>query len=419
MFPYRRLYYMKKIEMMDHRQAQKIILNQQIPLLREPLLVPLSEALGRFLAEPILSIADSPPFNKSAMDGFAVTAEDNLARTRIIIQETIAAGDVPKLPVRKGYAARIMTGAMMPEQADLVLRVEFASEPVRSIGISEAAETTEVLKPEIGTNIIMQGENTQKGSVILDKKRLNSRDIGILAASGIGRVAVYRKLKVAAAATGSELTEPGTQLKAGGIYNSNSYQLGAQLQEMGCEHIPLGIIPDTLEAHTEALGRGLEEADILIVTGGVSMGDFDFVPEVLRKLGEEVLIHGLRIKPGKPVLFCRKGNTLVFGMPGNPVSSYVLFDVLVKPLIYALNGLEYSPVSISGTLADQVERRDAERHEFRPARIRLREGVLVVEPLTYHGSSHLNGLRYAEGLFQIPAGIKTLEKGAVVDVRLF
>ncbi len=188
---------------------------------------------------------------------------------------------------------------------------------------------------------------------------------------------------------------------------------------MGCEHIPFGIIPDTIEAHEEFLGRGLEEADILIVTGGVSMGDFDYVPETLRNLGTEVLIHGLRIKPGKPLLFGRKGSKLVFGMPGNPVSSYVLFDVLVKPLIYQLNGLEYSPLLIPGELTDSVDRRDTERHEFRPVRLSRIKGLVKVEPLSYHGSAHLNGLRYADGLIQIPSGIKMLEKGAIVDVRLF
>ncbi|NQT58809.1 MAG: molybdopterin molybdotransferase MoeA [Bacteroidetes bacterium] len=403
---------MKKIDMMDHHQAEKIILSQNKLLNNDTELVSLTDALGRYLVEPVLSIVDSPPFNKSAMDGFAVAAGDNLVGTRLIIQETVAAGDVPKLSIRKGYATRIMTGAMIPEDSERVIRVEFTTE---SNGI------VVIVKPEMqnASNIILQGENTQTGSVILDKKRLNSRDAGILAASGIGSVTVYRKLKVATVTTGSELAEPGTGLKPGYIYNSNSYQLGAQLQEMGCEHIPLGIIPDTLEAHEEYLGRGLEEADILIVTGGVSMGDFDYVPETLRKLGTEVLIHGLRIKPGKPLLFGRKDDTLVFGMPGNPVSSYVLFEVLVKPLIYVLNGLEYAPISISGELTDQVGRHDIERHEFRPARIRRVKGMIMVEPLTYHGSSHLNGLRYADGLFQIPTGIKTLDKGAIVDVRLF
>lgn len=399
---------MKKIAMMDHHKAEKIILNQNIPLGTET--VSLIDALGRYLVEPILSIVDSPPFDKSAMDGFAIAAEDNCTGCRLVIQETIAAGDVPKLPVRKGYATRIMTGAMISKESGLIVRVEFTR---------EEGSVVEIVTPEKGTNIILQGENTQAGSVILDKKRLDSRDLGILAASGIGSISVYRKLKVATVTTGSELAEPGTELKPGYIYNSNSYQLGAQLSEMGCEHIPLGIIPDTLEAHEEFLGRGLKEADILIVTGGVSMGDFDYVPETLRKLGTEVVIHGLRIKPGKPLLFGRKDDTLVFGMPGNPVSSYVLFDVLVKPLICVLNGLEYNPISISGELTDQVGRRDTERHEFRPARIRRINGKVMVEPLAYHGSSHLNGLRYADGLFQIPSGIKTLNKGAIVDVRLF
>lgn len=411
---------MKKIEMMDYHQAEKIILSQMLPLEPDSAPVSLAKSLGRFLTAPILSIVDSPPFSKSAMDGFAIAVdEDNLTGTRLIIQETVAAGDVPKLPVKKGYAARIMTGAMIPECTGSVIRVEFTREISKTDATGVTHAMVEIIKPEKGSNIILQGENTRKGSVILDKKRINSQDIGILAASGIGTVSVYRKLKVATVATGSELVEPGTQLKPGEIYNSNSHQLGAQLQETGCEHLPLGIIPDTVEAHEEYLGRGLEAADVLIVTGGVSMGDYDYVPETLRSLGTDVLIHGLRIKPGKPLLFGRKNNTLVFGMPGNPVSSYILYDVLVKPLIYALNGLAYSPVSITGELTDQVGRRSVERHEFRPAMIKRVKRVIMVKPLTYHGSSHLNALQYADGLIQIPAGIKTLDRGAVVDVRLF
>ncbi len=185
---------MKKIAMIDHYQAEKIILNQKIPLVTET--VSLVEALGRYLAEPILSPMDSPPFDKSAMDGFAITAEDNRTGCQLEIQETVAAGDVPIMPVRKGCAARIMTGAMIPDGSRLVSRVEFTR---------EKGNTVEIITPEKGTNIILQGENTRAGSVILDKKRLDSRDAGIMAASGVCSVTVNRKLRVANVTTGSEL----------------------------------------------------------------------------------------------------------------------------------------------------------------------------------------------------------------------
>lgn len=411
---------MKHIAMMNHREAERIIQNQSIPVKTEQ--IELSEALGRYLSESVVSPIDSPPFSKAAMDGFAVfDGESNTPGTRWKVLETIAAGDVPEKKLRKGFCARIMTGAMVPEGTGRIHRIEYTrtyAASDKNAGNTAAGEIVEVITAEKGSNLIMKGENTHAGAVILNPTRLQAKEIGILAASGTGMISVNRRLTVATVTTGSELREPGEPLASGQIYNSNKYQLGAQIEECGCKLNSLGTVADSAEAHREYLEMGLNGSDILIITGGVSMGDFDLVPGVLEELGADILFHGLKIKPGKPLLFGRKSNTLVFGMPGNPVSSFVLFEIYVKPLIYSLNRIPYQPRLLNAELSESISRRDVERHEFRPVSLRNVKGETFVDPLQYHGSAHLNGLRDADGLMEIPSGITGYEKGAKIAVRL-
>ena len=365
--------------------------------------VPISEALGRVLAEAVRARVDSPPFSKAAMDGYALRASDGSERFQIL--EMIAAGDVPKNKIGPGQCSKIMTGAMMPEGADKIVRVEFTRESEGWMRVTE---------PEPYANIIERGENLRAGDPLLDPKVLRAQDIGVLASQGYASVSVSVVPVVGVITTGSELRSAGQQLEAGEIYNSNGPQLCAQVQAMGARWRNYGVVPDDPRLLAGAIDRALGDCDVLLLSGGVSMGDLDFVPGVLKTLGAQVVFHKLAVKPGKPTLFARKERSFVFGLPGNPVSTFIIFEVFVKLFLYRWMGITGKPRVVSGTLAEAIRRRDAQRLEYRPVRL---EGRRII-PLAYHGSSHLSALREAEGLIRIAIGTARIEEGSELDVRL-
>jgi molybdopterin molybdotransferase len=365
--------------------------------------VPTGEALGRVLAEAVRARVDSPPFSKAAMDGYALRASDGSERFQIL--EMIAAGDVPKNKIGPGQCSKIMTGAMMPEGADKIVRVEFTRESEGWMRVTE---------PEPYANIIERGENLRAGDPLLDPKVLRAQDIGVLASQGYASVSVAAVPMVGVITTGSELRSAGQQLEAGEIYNSNGPQLCAQVQAMGARWRNYGVVPDDPKQLAGAIDRALGDCDVLLLSGGVSMGDLDFVPGVLKTLGAQVVFHKLAVKPGKPTLFARKERSFVFGLPGNPVSTFIIFEVFVKLFLYRWMGITGKPRVVSGTLAEAIKRRDAQRLEYRPVRL---EGRRII-PLAYHGSSHLSALREAEGLIRIAIGTARIEEGSELDVRL-
>jgi len=365
--------------------------------------VPVAETLGRVLAEALPARVDSPPFSKAAMDGYALRSSDQADRFRIL--EMIAAGDVPEHRVAAGQCSKIMTGAMVPEGADKIVRVEFTRE-------SEGWMT--VVEPEPYENIIYRGENLRAGDPLLEPKMLRAQDIGVLSSQGYPSVPVAAVPLVGVITTGSELRAPGQQLDPGQIYDSNGPQLCAQVEAMHARCRSYGTVPDEPKQLAAAIEGALGECDLLLLSGGVSMGDLDFVPGVLKSLGAEILFHKLAVKPGKPTLFARKERSFVFGLPGNPVSTFIIFEVFVKAFLFRWMGIASTPRQVSGTLAQTVKRRDAERLEYRPVRLEKRRIV----PLSYHGSSHLSALREAEGLIRVEIGTTRLEEGSELDVRL-
>ena len=365
--------------------------------------VPVAEALGRVLAEALPARVDSPPFSKAAMDGYALRSSDQADRFRIL--EMIAAGDVPEHRVAAGQCSKIMTGAMMPEGADKIVRVEFTRE-------SEGWMT--VVEPEPYENIIYRGENLRAGDPLLEPKMLRAQDIGVLSSQGYPSVPVAAVPLVGVITTGSELRAPGQQLDPGQIYDSNGPQLCAQVEAMHARCRSYGTVPDEPKQLAAAIEGALGECDLLLLSGGVSMGDLDFVPGVLKSLGAEILFHKLAVKPGKPTLFARKGRSFLFGLPGNPVSTFIIFEVFVKAFLFRWMGIGCKPGMASGTLAQTVKRRDGERLEYRPVRF---DGRRIV-PLSYHGSSHLSALREAEGLIRVEIGTTLIEEGSELDVRL-
>ncbi len=386
--------------MIDFDEALAIL--RSVPTAVSMQTVDLADALGRVLAQTVLSPIDSPPFDKSAMDGFAVGASDDSSRFRIL--ETVAAGSSARQRIGSGECARIMTGAMIPAGAGRVIRKEFVEERDGFITVS---------KPEPADNVIRRGSSIRTGEPVLAPKVLAPQDVGILAASGISAVPVAAAPRVGIVSTGSEIVSPGAALGPGQIFNSNGPQLVAQLAAMRCHGTLLSTVVDAPGPLSETLASGLASFDLLILTGGVSEGDFDYVPRCLEDLGARILFHRVSIKPGKPTLFARKEDRFVFGLPGNPVSTFVIFELLVKPFLYRRMGLDWVPPSWRANLAAPVRRKQAERTEFLP--VRVQDGM--ARPVAYHGSSHLNALGEAHGLIRMDQGVTVLEQGAPVDVR--
>jgi molybdopterin molybdotransferase len=387
--------------------------------------VPLEQALGRALAEEVLAPEDSPVFPKAAMDGFAVSSAD--PGPRWLLAATLAAGDAPAAALARGQCAKIMTGAMMPPGADKVIRVEYTREQDGVVTL---------LREEPYDNVIPRGQFASKGDKVLGPRMIAPQDVGVLASLGRTEVRVAARPEVGVLATGSELRNPGEPLGPGQIYNSNGLQTCAQVSAAGGRPRYYGIVRDEPSALREAVGRALEECDLLLLSGGVSMGELDFVPGVLADCGAEILFHKMAIKPGKPTLFARRERAgsaapvtkpgteagagaasrpaYAFGLPGNPVSAFVIFEVFVRPLLCGLQGLRYAPRTVRARLAERFQRRDTERLELRP--VRLQEGE--VRALEFHGSGHLNALSGADALLRLEIGVDRLEEGTWTDVRL-
>jgi molybdopterin molybdotransferase len=373
-----------------------------VPMGYEVQTVFLEEALGRVLPREVVSSIDSPPFDKSAMDGFALCEGEDSRELKIA--ETVAAGGVPSKALRKGECARIMTGAMLPPGATRVIRREYVREEPGSILI---------LTSEIGDNVIHRGASLRAGQPVLRPGVIGPQGVGVLAAAGIDRVEVAVPPSAFILCTGPEIRPPGAHLGPGQIFDSNGPQLRAQLASMHCPSKARAGIEDLPGPLAAAIGEALTACEVLLLTGGVSAGNFDFVPDCLKELGAEIIFHGVTVKPGKPTLFAQRGTQYIFGLPGNPVSTFVIFELFVKPFLYRRMGIDWVPFSYSGKLGRTVKRSAVDRTEFLP--VRLDRGV--VEVIEYHGSSHLNALAEAHGLIRIEAGIQELEEGAQVNVR--
>ena len=365
--------------------------------------IALSKALNRILAKPLISKIDSPPFNKSAMDGYALP--DFGENKRYIIDLVIPAGSLSSDKVKMGHCFPIMTGAPIPNGTKSVIQVEYCSEVGGEMVIQKESR---------GDNIIYQGENIQKGEEILHPGVINPAHIGIAAASGYDMLPVVKIPRVVILNTGSEISEPGVVLKPGFIYNSNGVQLQAQLNSIFIPFHYEGIVKDNFEVLKEKIDTLSKQFDLIILSGGVSAGKFDFVPNVVDSLGFTTLFHKVGIKPGKPVLLARKGECFVFGLPGNPVSGYVLFEIMIKRLIFRMMGKDFSNIKLKVTLLNGYKRNKASRQEYRPA-IVSEEGAFLSD---YKGSSHLNGYAQANALICLKQNQTELKKGEVVDAIL-
>ncbi len=390
--------------MIPFEKALNIVLNSARPLGAEQ--VSLAEAAGRVLADDVESDMDMPPFNKSAMDGYACRRSDLVNELEVI--ETIPAGHTPAKSVGPNQCSKIMTGGVVPEGADCVVMIEYIDNPrphiVRFVG-----ENTK-------NNICLKGEDIKAGDVVLQKGTLlKPQHIAVLASVGRAQPMVSKMPRVGIIATGSELVGPSVRPQPSQIRNSNSFQLAAQASRAGVAVTDYGIAEDTKEAIDDIFRKVAADNDVVILSGGVSVGDYDFVPDILRRNNIELLFEGIAVKPGKPSVFGVSDDVYCFGLPGNPMSTYVQFEILIKPFLYRLMSCEHAKYDIRMPLDNDIKRKKTERQAWLPVEITSAGTVKLVE---YHGSAHINSLSSADGLISIDVGVAKLEKGTIVDVRL-
>lgn len=389
--------------MIKYEKAVEFI-QSGIPLLSTET-VDIKDCLNRVLREDIFSDMDMPPFIKSAMDGYACRREDIANELEVI--EIIAAGYQPRKKIGKNQCAKIMTGAMMPDDADCVIVVEEVKEVSKG--------RIKFLKDKTAKNFSPKGEDVVTGEKLLSAgTRITVKEIASLALCGAVNPLVSRKPKIGIISTGDEIVEPYIKPGISQIRNTNSYQLIAQCIDFGCIPDYYGIVTDSNEAIGGAIEKAKPGNDLLILTGGVSMGDYDLVPGILKESGYNILFDKVAIQPGKPTVFGRDGNKFVFGMPGNPVSSLIVFEFFVKELLAGMMGLNNYKRIIRTQLAGDFKRKKNMRLARIPVKINS-EGK--AEAIEYHGSAHINSFAFADGVISIPIGVSELNKGTIVDVR--
>lgn len=368
--------------------------------------VSLGNCLGRTLAVDVVADIDQPPFNKSAMDGFACRIVD-LPGPLTIVSE-IAAGGIAATKVEKGNCYRIFTGAPVPEGADCVIMQEYTS--VRDGRVTFTAEET---KP----NICYQGEDLRAGATAIKAGTLlQPHHVAIMAGFGITAPLVTAPVKVAIICSGSELVEP--EIKPGNakIRNSNAYQLSAQVSAMGAVPDYLGIVPDNRDDLIQLVTKSAGNYDVLLITGGASVGAYDLVPGVFASMGATIHFNGLNIQPGKPLVFASFENTYMIGLSGNPVSSFLQFHLVVKPLLQRLAGCNslYHKV-IKAPLSAGIRRKKSSRQQFIPVSF-LPSGY--ANPIIFNGSAHLSALNGTDGFAILDSGISEISENQLVKILI-
>jgi molybdopterin molybdotransferase len=355
--------------------------------------VPVEQADGRVLLDDIHAACDVPPWDNSAMDGYALDAEQVDVGQTLPVSQRIAAG-VPAQPLVSGTAARIFTGAPMPDGANAVVMQENCELDAGVLTINQ-----QVIP---GENVRRRGADIQKGSLLFPAgHRLRPQDTGVLAATGIAGVRVGRPPVIALLTTGAELVRPGTPLAAGQIYDSNRFVLDALLRRLGLQVKIFDVVEDSLEATEQALLEAAGQADVIVSSGGVSSGEEDHVRHALSRCGQ-LDIWKLALKPGKPFVFGSVGTSLFFGLPGNPVSSFVTFVLLVRPALLAMMGGRPDPVRGIYVPAGFARASSGERQEYLRVKLTCTYGGLSLEPQYDQSSGVLSSLSQADGLAVIP-----------------
>lgn len=367
---------------------------------------PVRAALGRVLRADQRAVLTLPPFDKSAVDGFALGREsgDEATRTRFDrIVGVVHAGDPPPPPLEPATAVKVMTGAPVPAGTERVVMVEHAE---------VVGDRMRVARADSARNICRRGEDLRPGDLVLSAGTiLRPLDLANLVSAGIAEVEVSRPVRVAILSTGDEIVDDVAELVPGRIMNSNGPMLSALASGPWLERVRERRVADTPHATREAIAEALAVADLVILTGGVSEGDSDHVAPALEALGARTLFTRVAVKPGKPLTFAVREDGLVLGLPGNPVSAYLMFHLFARRIAAHLAGATPGDGELLLPLAAPYRRTKAARLEFVPARF---TATGAVEPIRYHGSAHLSALTSADGFFRVPTGVTDLEAGSEV-----
>ena len=401
--------------MINADEALRIILDSTSPLKSEK--IKLADATGRVLADDVVATEEIPPFDNSSMDGFAVIAADlgNASephRVSLKIVGESSAGNPFRKKLKRGYAVRVMTGGMIPAGADAVVPIEATNED----GGESVFFTTPV---QSGQHIRRAGEDIRRGETILERGTvIGPPQIGVLASLGYAKVRVFRKPYVNLVATGDELVEVSKNPKDGQIRDSTTHSLAAYVAREGGTSESLGIVPDKRKRLKSKIKEGLD-ADVLLITGGVSVGKYDYVRETLEELGVEIKFWKVNIKPGRPLVFGQLKRTLVFGLPGNPVSTSVTFLQFVRPALQKMGGrASSSALSLTAVIDHDFSKSDGKRHYIRCV-VESIEGQLRARSTGTQSSGVMSSMSKANALMIVPEHVTRLQPGDSIQVELF
>ena len=390
--------------------------------------IPLIECANRVLAVDIAAAHDLPLFDNSAMDGFALRSVDSRSAAAaspltLSVVADIPAGSAPRVTLAQGEAARIMTGAQIPEGADAVIPVEDTDFHSRDAGTAAPQTVSFTRKVNVGENIRLRGADLHVGDVVLQKgRKLKPQDLGLLAMLGIANVAVHKKPRIALLSSGDELLEVDALLTTGKIHDSNSYSLAALIQNAGADVLRLGVAKDTRESVESLLQKAIHEnVDLIVASAGVSVGAFDFVKDVIESNGR-LDFWRVNMRPGKPLAFGKYRDMPFIGLPGNPVSAFVGFEIFVHPVLEKLSGQLDGNRPTAGTERGRsIKVRCAEviesdgRESYLRAKIRTENGIYAATLTGHQGSGNLLSLVQADALLIIPAGVKCVPVGQEVE----
>ena len=397
--------------MLSTEEAQKIILSK-VKVLgeKEERIV---NCLGRVLAEDIYSSLNIPPLTNSAMDGYALKSSDTRGAPLLLkVIEDLPAGRVSTKKIDKGKAIRIMTGAILPEGADAVVEVEKTKREERGF-------VKVLFRVKRGENVRLAGEDVKKGELVLKKgTTIRAAEVGMLATLGRRKAKVLRAPRVAIISSGDELLEVGKRIRDGKIYDANGYSLQAQVIEASAVPLYLGVVKDKIEALRKKFKEGLKQADLLISSGGVSVGDYDLVRGVLKELGR-MSFWQVRQRPGKPLVFGLAGRKLIFGLPGNPVSSMVTFEQYVRPALLKMGGrADLKRKEVYAEVTEEIKKRKGLKYFIR-AVVRKEDNKYYVKTTGPQGSGILKSMILANGLIILPEKVEKVKKGDKVLVQLW
>ena len=380
--------------------------------------VPLSEAYNRVLRENVVSSLDIPPFNRSTVDGFAVKAEDTFGAEEnqpltLSIGGAVNIGEPPKICLAKGEAAVIATGAPIPDGADAVVMVEDTDMKTGELRVYRAVTKD--------ANVMKRGTDIRKGETVLKMGQvLGAPEIGVLAALGLATVKVQKTPCVAVLSTGGEIIEPGKDLPYGKIYDINAYSLSTAVRESGGKPVNLGVVPDDKTALRKALQHALRSADMVLTSGGVSVGPHDIMPQIVDSLGEPgVLVSGIAVKPGKPTTIALVGKKPVFSLPGHPTSALLIFQLLARPIIQIMSGKPATkPKTIKASAATRMFSARGRRTYVMVKLKRKKKNRLVAELVETGASGAITTLAKADGFVEIPENQQFIDVDEEVAVTL-